>query len=60
MDTATGKQFGGETKEDRKKAKSARASGARPPVHHMKDTNVQLVLLIQDCVFTDWWALAES
>ena len=60
MDAATGKQFGGETKHDREKRKSAKKHGdiARSPYH--KDTNLGIVLLIQDSVFVDWWALAES
>ena len=54
MDAATGKQFGGETKKTARQERPRRSKVAN------KHTNLDLVLVIQDSVFADWWAVAES
>eukprot|EP00973_Karenia_brevis_P037358 5149486-Karenia_brevis.AAC.1 len=59
MDAAYGKSFGGETKTDRDAAKRAKKTGDPRPIPFMHHTNIQVGLIIQDSVWTEWWGVSE-
>lgn len=60
LDTAYGKQFGGETKKYRDAAKKSKKVGGVIPAPYLKDTNVAIGMIIQDSVWRSWWASAEA
>eukprot|EP00973_Karenia_brevis_P032714 4516533-Karenia_brevis.AAC.1 len=60
LDTAYGKQFGGETKRDRDAMKRSKAKGLNLPMPLLKETNVCLGMIVQDSVWREWWVQAEA